>query len=151
MFILQLHTGYALCFTPTSTIRFRFQYSRSPTYTSTKTYNARGFNGDWSPNICVKCDFMIHQDWLALPRLIKINWDDHRLALLFLVLWILCVEFCRKKMKWTCGGYFCKKCSGYVVHSKCVTRPDGWNVKKLKDYLKPSCSVSVLLFRILQT
>ncbi|CAA7024236.1 unnamed protein product [Microthlaspi erraticum] len=95
--------------------------------------NACGLNGDRSPYMCVQCDFMIHQDCLGLPRLININRHDHRISRTSVlgVVDSVC-GVCRKKVDWTCGGYTCHKCPGYVVHSKCATRLDVWNGKELE-------------------
>ncbi|CAA7049669.1 unnamed protein product [Microthlaspi erraticum] len=92
------------------------------------TCNACGLKGDRSPYICVQCDFMIHQDCLGLPRVININRHDHRVSRTSVLGLINSVcRVCRQKVNWTCGGYLCKRCPGYVVHSKCATRKDVWN------------------------
>ncbi|CAF1715325.1 unnamed protein product [Brassica napus] len=97
------------------------------------TCNACGLKGDRSPYMCVQCDFMIHQDCIGLPRVININRHDHRVSrtLLLGVVDSVC-GVCRKKVDWTCGGFSCKRCPGYVVHSKCATRGDVWNGKELE-------------------
>ncbi|CAN8308686.1 unnamed protein product, partial [Cochlearia groenlandica] len=97
------------------------------------TCNACGLKGDRSPYICVQCNFMIHQDCLGLPRVININRHDHRISRTS-VLGVVnsACGVCRKKMDWTCGGYSCHKCLGYVVHSKCATRKNVWNGKELE-------------------
>ncbi|XP_013610984.1 PREDICTED: uncharacterized protein LOC106317760 isoform X1 [Brassica oleracea var. oleracea] len=97
------------------------------------TCNACGLKGDRSPYMCVQCDFMIHQDCIGLPRVININRHDHRVSrtLLLGVVDSVC-GVCRKKVDWTCGGFSCKRCPGYVVHSKCATRNDVWNGKELE-------------------
>ncbi|XP_010429335.2 PREDICTED: uncharacterized protein LOC104713818 [Camelina sativa] len=97
------------------------------------TCNACGLTGDRSPYICVQCDFMIHQDCLHLPRVININRHDHRVSRTSVlgVMNSVC-GVCRKKVDWTCGGFFCQRCPGYVVHSKCATRYDVWNGKELQ-------------------
>ncbi|CAA7054196.1 unnamed protein product [Microthlaspi erraticum] len=76
---------------------------------------------------------MIHQDCITLPRLININRHEHRVSRTSLlgVLNSVC-GVCRQKVDWTCGGYSCQKCPGYVVHSKCATRKDVWNGKELE-------------------
>ncbi|XP_033136784.1 uncharacterized protein LOC103836770 isoform X2 [Brassica rapa] len=95
--------------------------------------NACGLKGDRSPYMCVQCDFMIHQDCLGLPRVININRHDHRVSrtLILGVVNSVC-GVCRKKVDWTCGGFSCQRCPGYVVHSKCATREDVWNGKELE-------------------
>ncbi|CAH2035921.1 unnamed protein product, partial [Thlaspi arvense] len=97
------------------------------------TCNVCGLNGDRSPYVCVPCVFMIHKDCFRLPRLININRHDHRVfrTSLLGVVGSVC-GVCRGKVDWTCGGYSCHKCPGYVVHSKCATRKDVWNGKELQ-------------------
>ncbi|CAL9232485.1 unnamed protein product [Arabidopsis halleri] len=97
------------------------------------TCNACGLSGDRSPYICVHCDFMIHQECLALPRLININRHDHRVSRTSVLGVVNSVcGVCRQKVNWTWGGYSCQKCPRYVVHSKCATRDDVWNGKELE-------------------
>ncbi|CAH2071928.1 unnamed protein product [Thlaspi arvense] len=97
------------------------------------TCNACGLKGDRSPYVCVECGFMIHQDCLSLPRLININRHEHRVSRTSVIGVVNSVcGVCRKKVDWTCGGYSCHKCHGYVVHSKCATRRDVWNGKELE-------------------
>ncbi|EOA21998.1 hypothetical protein CARUB_v10002509mg [Capsella rubella] len=97
------------------------------------TCNACGLSGDRSPYICVQCDFMIHQECLDLPRVININRHDHRVSRTS-VLGVVnsACGVCRQKVDWTCGGFSCQQCPGYVVHSKCATRRDVWNGKELE-------------------
>ncbi|CDY52789.1 BnaCnng23340D [Brassica napus] len=95
--------------------------------------NACGLKGDRSPYMCVQCDFMIHQDCLGLPRVININRHDHRVSRTSVLGVVNSVcGVCRKKVDWTCGGFSCQRCPGYVVHSKCATRDDVWNGKELE-------------------
>uniref|UniRef100_A0A1J3F8U2 Zinc finger PHD-type domain-containing protein n=1 Tax=Noccaea caerulescens TaxID=107243 RepID=A0A1J3F8U2_NOCCA len=97
------------------------------------TCNTCGLKGDRSPYICVQCDFVIHQDCLGLPTIININRHDHRVSRTCLLGVVNSVcGICRQKVDWTCGGYSCKRCSGYVVHSKCATSKDVWNGKELQ-------------------
>lgn len=97
------------------------------------TCNVCGLKGDRSPYMCVQCDFMIHHFCLGLPRVININRHDHRVSrtLLLGVVNSVC-GVCRKKVDWTCGGFSCKRCPGYVVHSKCAARNDVWNGEELE-------------------
>ncbi|CDY50382.1 BnaCnng19140D [Brassica napus] len=99
------------------------------------TCNACGLKGDRSPYMCVQCDFMIHQDCIGLPRVININRHDHRVSRTSVLgddaMNSVC-GVCRKKVDWTCGGFSCQRCPGYVVHSKCATRKDVWNLKELE-------------------
>ncbi|CAG7859687.1 unnamed protein product [Brassica rapa] len=99
------------------------------------TCNACGLKGDRSPYACFDCGFMIHQDCLGLPRVININRHDHRVSRTSVLgdaaMNSVC-GVCRKKVDWTCGGFSCKRCPGYVVHSKCATRNDVWNGEELE-------------------
>ncbi|KAG7557577.1 DC1 [Arabidopsis suecica] len=95
--------------------------------------NACGLKGDRSPYKCCQCDFMIHKDCLALPRLININRHDHRVSRTSLVGVVNSVcGVCHQKVDWTWGGYSCQRCPSYIVHSKCATREDVWNGKELE-------------------
>ncbi|CAN7023160.1 unnamed protein product [Brassica oleracea var. botrytis] len=99
------------------------------------TCNACGLKGDRSPYACFDCGFMIHQDCLGLPRVININRHDHRVSRTSVLgdaaMSSVC-GVCRKKVDWTYGGFSCKRCPGYVAHSKCATRKDVWNGKELE-------------------
>ncbi|CAN6861347.1 unnamed protein product, partial [Brassica oleracea] len=99
------------------------------------TCNACGLKGDRSPYACFDCGFMIHQDCLDLPRVININRHDHRVSRTSVLgddaMNSVC-GVCRDKVDWTCGGFSCQRCPGYVVHSECATRKDVWNGKELE-------------------
>ncbi|VVB07010.1 unnamed protein product [Arabis nemorensis] len=93
------------------------------------TCNACSLKGDRSPYVCFQCGFIIHQDCLTLPRIININRHDHRVSRTSVLGVVNSVcGVCRKKVDWTCGGYACQKCPGYVV----ATRKDVWNGKELE-------------------
>ncbi|WZZ11834.1 hypothetical protein YC2023_104923 [Brassica napus] len=97
------------------------------------TCNACGIKGDRSPYICVPCDFKIHQDCLRLPHVINVNRHDHRVSRTSVLGVVNSVcGVCRNKVDWTCGGFSCKRCPDYVVHSKCATSYDVWNGKELQ-------------------
>ncbi|KAG7553301.1 Protein kinase C-like phorbol ester/diacylglycerol-binding domain, partial [Arabidopsis thaliana x Arabidopsis arenosa] len=97
------------------------------------TCNACGLKGDRSPYVCFQCGFMIHQDCLDLPRVININRHDHRVSRTSVLGVVNSVcGVCRQKVDWTCGGFSCQRCPGYVIHSKCATRRDVWNGKELE-------------------
>ncbi|CAN7023204.1 unnamed protein product, partial [Brassica oleracea var. botrytis] len=99
------------------------------------TCNACGLKGDRSPYICVPCGFIIHQECLKLPRVININRHDHRISRTSLLgdgaMNSVC-GVCRKEVDWKYGGFSCKRCPGYVVHSKCAISYDVWNLKELE-------------------
>ncbi|KAL0712608.1 hypothetical protein Bca4012_019586 [Brassica carinata] len=99
------------------------------------TCNVCGLKGDQSPYACFHCGFMIHQDCLVLPRVINVNRHDHRVSRTSVLgdgaMNSVC-GVCRKKVDWTCGGFSCQRCPGYVVHSKCATSRYVWNGKELE-------------------
>ncbi|CAN8287874.1 unnamed protein product, partial [Cochlearia groenlandica] len=94
-----------------------------------------GLQGDRSPYVCLECNFIVHNDCSRFPWVININRHDHRVSRTFLLGVVNAVcGVCQKKMDWSCGGYYCKKCpEGCVYHTKCATRKDVWDRKELKD------------------
>ncbi|VYS49385.1 unnamed protein product [Arabidopsis thaliana] len=98
------------------------------------TCNACGLVGDRNPYVCLECDFMLHKDCIDLPRVININRHDHRISRTYHLGhgdWKCGV--CRKHIDWIFGGYSCKRCPSYAVHSKCATRGDVWEGEELED------------------
>ncbi|EOA32746.1 hypothetical protein CARUB_v10016051mg [Capsella rubella] len=97
------------------------------------TCNACGTQGDRSPYFCLQCNFMIHRECIDLPRVININRHDHRITYTHRFghgNWKCRV--CRKRVDEFYGGYSCSKCSDYVVHSRCATRRDVWDMIELE-------------------
>ncbi|KAG7584418.1 Zinc finger PHD-type [Arabidopsis suecica] len=98
------------------------------------TCNACGTQGDRSPYFCLQCNFMIHRECIDLPRVININRHDHRISYTRRLghgKWQCRV--CRKKVDGFYGAYSCSsKCSNYVVHSRCATRNDVWDMIELE-------------------
>ncbi|KAL9861578.1 putative chromatin regulator PHD family [Arabidopsis thaliana] len=93
-----------------------------------------GLKGDRSPYVCLPCDFTSHNDCSGFPWVININRHDHRVSRTSLIGAVNSVcGICRKKMDWSCGGYFCKRCPTSVFHTKCATRKDVWDGKEMKD------------------
>ncbi|CAA7047361.1 unnamed protein product [Microthlaspi erraticum] len=98
------------------------------------TCTACGMGGDRNPYVCLECGFMLHEDCIGLPRVININRHDHRISRTYHLGhgdWECGV--CREKMDWSFGGFSCKRCPSYAVHSKCATRRDVWDGKELED------------------
>ncbi|XP_056864505.1 uncharacterized protein LOC108854095 [Raphanus sativus] len=98
------------------------------------TCNACGTQGARSPYFCLQCNFMIHRECIDLPRLININRHDHRISYTRrLGHGNLKCGVCRKKVDGFYGGYSCSKCSNYyVVHARCATRKDVWDMVELE-------------------
>ncbi|XP_010490306.1 PREDICTED: uncharacterized protein LOC104768064 [Camelina sativa] len=97
------------------------------------TCNACGTQGERSPYFCLQCNFMIHRECIDLPRVININRHDHRIFYTHRLghgNWKCGV--CRKTVDGFYGAYSCSKCSDYVVHSRCATRDDVWDMIELE-------------------
>ncbi|CAL9224584.1 unnamed protein product [Arabidopsis halleri] len=97
------------------------------------TCNACGTLGEQSPYFCFQCNFMIHRQCIDLPRVININRHDHRISYtprLGQGNWIC--KVCRKKVDGFYGAYTCVKCPSFVVHSRCATREDVWDMIELE-------------------
>jgi len=97
------------------------------------TCNACGTQADQSPYFCLQCNFMIHWECIDLPRVININRHDHRISYTRrLGHGQNTCGVCRKKVDGFYGGYSCSKCSNYVVHSRCATDEDVWDMIELE-------------------
>ncbi|XP_023641941.1 uncharacterized protein LOC17891160 [Capsella rubella] len=97
--------------------------------------NACGLVGECNPYVCIECNLMIHRDCIDLPRIININRHDHRISLTYHLgrgNWEPC-GVCRKKIDWSIGAFYCKRCPNYAVHSKCATKFKVWDMKELED------------------
>ncbi|KFK44932.1 hypothetical protein AALP_AA1G321600 [Arabis alpina] len=98
------------------------------------TCNICGLSGDRSPYVCLQCNFMAHNTCQGFPWVIKTNRHDHcvsRTSLLGVVNSVCGV--CRKKMDWSCGGYYCKRCPESTYHTKCATRYDVSDKREMKN------------------
>ncbi|KFK38131.1 hypothetical protein AALP_AA3G073700 [Arabis alpina] len=101
----------------------------------TFTCNACGLIGERNPYVCIACDLMIHKVCIDLPRVININRHDHRVSLTYHLghgKSRLCAV-CQESIDWTFGGYACKRCPDYAVHSNCATDKRVWDGKELED------------------
>ncbi|KAL1208345.1 Protein VACUOLELESS GAMETOPHYTES [Cardamine amara subsp. amara] len=99
------------------------------------TCNACGTQGDRSPYFCLQCNFMIHRECIDLPRVININRHDHRISYTCRLghgNWECAAGFCREKVDGFYGAYSCSKCPDFVVHSRCATRKDVWDMVELE-------------------
>ncbi|KAJ0232639.1 hypothetical protein HA466_0288800 [Hirschfeldia incana] len=99
------------------------------------TCNACGTLGDRSPYFCLQCNFMIHRECIDLPRVININRHDHRISYSRRLghgesPWKCGV--CRKKVDGFYGAYVSSKVPSFVVHSRCATRRDVWDMVELE-------------------
>ncbi|EOA15679.1 hypothetical protein CARUB_v10006277mg, partial [Capsella rubella] len=84
-----------------------------------------------NPYVCLECGY---HGCITLPRVISINRHDHRVSRSYHLGhgdWECGV--CREKMHWPFGGFSCKRCPNYAVHSKCATRDDVWDGEELED------------------
>ncbi|KAG7564618.1 DC1 [Arabidopsis suecica] len=83
--------------------------------------------------ICARCNFVSHKDCLYSPRIIKISRHHHRIS----------YTSSLQSGDWSCGvchqsiindycAYTCRKCSDYVVHSRCAIGKDVWDGEELE-------------------
>ena len=83
--------------------------------------------------VCVRCVFVVHQDCIYFPSVIRISRHQHRISFassLPFGKWSCGV--CRQKVDSNCGAYSCNKCSDYFVHPRCATRRDLWDGEELE-------------------
>ncbi|KAG7620649.1 DC1 [Arabidopsis suecica] len=90
--------------------------------------DACGMDDDPNPYVCLPCNFMIHQNCIDKPSIIKIYRHDHRLY------YNHCLDagdwkcgVCNKEINWTCGAYSCSKCPDFAIHPRCVKRFGIWD------------------------
>ncbi|EOA26021.1 hypothetical protein CARUB_v10019428mg, partial [Capsella rubella] len=71
------------------------------------------------------CDFVAHKDCIYIPQTIRISRHQHRVSFASsLPVGISSCGVCRQEVDREYGGYTCKVCSGYVVHTRCALRQD---------------------------
>ncbi|ANM58044.1 Cysteine/Histidine-rich C1 domain family protein [Arabidopsis thaliana] len=78
--------------------------------------------------ICIRCAFVVHQDCIYFPYVIKISRHHHRISYtssLSSGKWSCGV--CRQEVDNDYGAYSCNKCDDYFVHSRCALRRDIWD------------------------
>ncbi|VYS57279.1 unnamed protein product [Arabidopsis thaliana] len=83
---------------------------------------------------CFQCNYMIHQNCIDLPRVIKITRHHHRLSFTpFGPPLISLCRVCYKEVDIKYGQYSCQHedCS-YVAHSKCATHKNVWDGTELE-------------------
>ncbi|KAF8082713.1 hypothetical protein N665_0809s0015 [Sinapis alba] len=83
--------------------------------------------------VCVRCVFVVHQDCIYFPYVIRISRHHHRISFTYsLPSEKLSCGVCRQKVDNSCGAYSCNKCDGYFVHSRCALREDVWDGEELE-------------------
>lgn len=80
--------------------------------------------------VCRPCDFVVHQKFISLLRVIRISRHPHH-HIFFTPSFTqghLSCGVCRRKMDIDYGGYSCVKdgCS-YAAHSRCATQSNVWD------------------------
>ncbi|XP_006405501.2 uncharacterized protein LOC18022450 [Eutrema salsugineum] len=100
------------------------------------TCEACGLLSTGYPYICHQCCFIIHRACIFLPRVIYINYHDHRISYVSSL----------GPGKWTCGvcdesvngeygAFSCLVCS-FTVHSNCATKWNVWDGRELEGVLE---------------
>ncbi|XP_006279057.2 uncharacterized protein LOC17874191 [Capsella rubella] len=83
--------------------------------------------------VCLRCNFVSHNDCMYSPRIIKISRHYHRISYTTSLRsreWSCGV--CRKSIDRDYGAYICEKCDDYVVHVRCALRVDVWDGVELE-------------------
>lgn len=83
--------------------------------------------------VCLRCNFVAHNDCMYSPRIIKISRHHHRLSYIRPLPsgnWSCGV--CRQIVEGGYGAYTCDKCSDFVVHSRCALGKDVWDGEELE-------------------
>ncbi|KAL1210900.1 Protein VACUOLELESS GAMETOPHYTES [Cardamine amara subsp. amara] len=83
--------------------------------------------------VCLRCIYVVHQDCIYFPYVIKISRHHHRISFTSSLpsgKWSCGV--CRQKIDNDCGAYSCNKCDDYFVHSRCAVRRDLWDGEELE-------------------
>ncbi|KAG7538080.1 DC1 [Arabidopsis suecica] len=84
--------------------------------------------------ICVECVFVIHENCLGFPHVIRISRHHHRISFTSsLPSGNLSCRACHQQVDNDYGAYACNKCDAYFVHSKCALNPKVWDGKDLED------------------
>ncbi|VYS49700.1 unnamed protein product [Arabidopsis thaliana] len=90
--------------------------------------------------VCLRCNFVAHNDCMYSPRVIKISRHHHRISYNSSLRCGKCISYtsslqsrewscgvCRKSIDGVDGAYTCEKCDDYVVHVRCALRNDVWD------------------------
>ncbi|OMO55172.1 Zinc finger, PHD-type [Corchorus olitorius] len=92
-----------------------------------------GVNGDRTPYICTRGDFILHKDCISMPKAIKIARHPHPISHVYSVQQIQVEElYCRICHENVNARYGCYCCSAfdncnYIAHVKCATDKDIWD------------------------
>ncbi|XP_019089397.1 PREDICTED: uncharacterized protein LOC104732659 [Camelina sativa] len=81
---------------------------------------------------CLRCVFVVHQDCIYFPHVIKISRHHHRISFISSLpygKWFCGV--CRREVDKNYGAFTCNKCSDYFVHTRCALRRDLWDGEDL--------------------
>ncbi|KAL1191982.1 Protein VACUOLELESS GAMETOPHYTES [Cardamine amara subsp. amara] len=83
--------------------------------------------------VCLRCNFVAHNDCMYAPHIIKISRHHHRISYIsFLQSGESSCGVCRKNINGGYGAYTCEKCNDYVVHPRCALGKDVWNGEELE-------------------
>ncbi|KFK40641.1 hypothetical protein AALP_AA2G022900 [Arabis alpina] len=83
--------------------------------------------------VCLRCNFVAHNDCMYSPSIIKISRHHHRISYISSLPsgeWVCGV--CRRRIDGKYGAYICDNCGDYVVHSRCALRKDVCDGKELE-------------------
>ncbi|CAL9236270.1 unnamed protein product, partial [Arabidopsis halleri] len=87
--------------------------------------------------VCLRCNFVAHNDCMNFPRIMKISRHHHRVSYLSSLPsreWSCGV--CRLIINSDYGAYTCDQCSNYGVHPICAIGKDVWDGKELEGVLE---------------
>ncbi|KAG7658124.1 Zinc finger PHD-type [Arabidopsis suecica] len=88
---------------------------------------------NYSTFVCLRCNFVAHNDCMYSPHIIKISRHHHRISYTaFLQSEEWSCGVCRKIVDGDYGAYTCEKCDDYVVHVRCALRKDVWDGVELE-------------------
>ncbi|CAA0410067.1 Zinc finger PHD-type [Arabidopsis suecica] len=84
--------------------------------------------------ICIECVFVIHEQCIGFPHVIRISRHQHRIFFTSsLPSGNLSCSACHQQVDNDYGAYACNQCDAYFVHSKCALNPKVWDGKDLED------------------
>ncbi|AEE31815.1 Cysteine/Histidine-rich C1 domain family protein [Arabidopsis thaliana] len=98
---------------------------------------------------CFQCNYMVHQNCIDLPRVIKITRHPHRLSHTpYCSSLTSSCQICYKEVDIKYGQYSChlQDCF-YVVHSKCATHENVWDGKELEWEIESDETEDISPFR----
>lgn len=84
--------------------------------------------------ICARSNFVAHIDCMNFPRIIKISRHLHCISHIYpLQSREKSCGVCHQITNGDYAAYICRKCSDYVVHSRCVLKNNVWDGKELEE------------------